>query len=101
MPTSSKYRKILMYGLDPVLLETRRMILEHAGFEVEITQDSQDFQLRTASIDYNLLIVCHTIPKTEQRQIALIENSEQSHVLQMPILLLPDTFLKQVQQQLG
>ena len=75
------------------------MILEHAGFEVETTQDSQDFQLRTASIDYNLLVVCYTIPKVEQRQIELMENSQRPHVLQMPILLMPESFVKQVQQQ--
>lgn len=97
---SSKHRKILIYGLDPVLLDTRRMILEHAGLEVEVAHNSQDFQLRTANIDYNLLIVCHTVPRTEQQQIASIENSQRPHVFQMPILLLPDTFLKQVQEQL-
>ena len=100
VPTSSKYRTILIYGLDPVLLDTRRMILEHAGFEVEIAHNCQDLQLRTASIDYNLLIVCHTVSRTEQQQIASIKNSQRPHVLQMPILLLPDAFLKQVQQQL-
>ena len=89
-----------MYGLDPVLLDTRRMILEHAGFEVAMTQDSQDVQLRTASVSYDLLIVCHTVPQAEQRQLASMENSQRPHVLQMPILLLPCTFLKQVLQQL-
>jgi len=100
MPTSSKHENILIYGLDPVLLDTRRKILEHAGFEVEITDDSEDFQGRTARVNYDLLIVCHTVPKIEQQQIASMENSQRPHVLQMPILLMPDTFLKQVQQQL-
>ena len=76
------------------------MILEHAGFEVAMTQDSEDFHGRTARVNYDLLIVCHTVPRTEQQQIASMENSKRPHILQMPILLLPDTFLKQVQQQL-
>src|SRR3978361_1044271 len=100
MPTSSEHENILVYGLDPVLLDTRRMILEHAGFEVEITQDSEDFHGRTARVNYDLLIVCHTVPETEQLQIASMEDSQRAHVLQMPILLLPNAFLKQVQQQL-
>ena len=100
MPTSSKHESILIYGLDPVLLDTRRMILEHAGFRVEITHNSEEFHGRTARVNYDLLIVCHTVPKTEQQQIASMGNFQRPHVLQMPILLLPDTLLKQVQQQL-
>ena len=99
MPTPPKPGKILIYGLDPVLLDTRKRILERVGLKVQVARGREEFQGHTAITDYDLLIICHTVPETEQRQIALAGSFQCSHILQVPVLVQPETFLRQVQQQ--
>ena len=100
MQTLTKPRKILIYGLDPVLLDTRRRILERVGFEVQVALGRDEFQGCTTEAGYDLLIICHTIPESEQRQLSLAEDPKRPHVLQVTRLVPPDTFLRQVHQQL-
>ena len=73
------------------------MILEHAGFEVEVAHKAEDFQARIVHAPYDLLVICHTISESEQRQIAQDVNRALP-LLHVPVLLLPDTFLGQVRQ---
>lgn len=73
------------------------MILEHAGFQVEVAHNSEDLQARIGQAPSDLLVVCHTIPDAEQRQISQDANRP-AQLLQVSVLLRPDTFLEQVQQ---
>ena len=100
MPTHPKPGKILIYGLDPVLLDTRRRILERVGFEVQVAHGREEFQGRTAEVGYDLLVICHTIPEPEQQQLSLAGDPQHTSVLQVPVLVPPETFVRQVQQQL-
>ena len=47
-PVSSNPRRLLLFGTDGRLLETRAMILQSAGMIADIAVNIKDFRLRTA-----------------------------------------------------
>jgi DNA-binding response OmpR family regulator len=73
------------------------MILEQRGFVVETTREATTMRARMESDGYDLLVVCHTVPESEQRQIANAETRAQ-YLLQVPVMLLPTEFLNKVHQ---
>ena len=86
---------ILVYGLEAMLLDTRRLILVQAGFVVEIVHDAETFEGLVSTNTYDLLIVCHTVPEPQQQKIAQM-SMRPKRVLQMEGPLQPNTFLSQV-----
>jgi len=62
--------QILCYGKYLNLLESRRMLLEAIGYDVDISDRSTDLR-RCLDIDpeYALIIVCHTISAKERLSI--------------------------------
>jgi DNA-binding response OmpR family regulator len=89
-----------MYGLDPVLLETRRLILEHAGFKVESAHSRDDFAEHVASRAYGLWIFCHTVPEDQRVELSHSSSGQKTHIFQIPMLLAPDTFLSNIRSAL-
>ncbi len=58
-------KKILIYGRDPMLLETRQRILEHEGYSV-LTADPPSRGIEVmASSKIDLLILCHSLSTDE------------------------------------
>ena len=100
MSSSIKSRSILIYGLDPLLSDTRRRILERVGFQVEVADHREDFEVSNSRFSYDLIVICHTVPGDEQRQIASMQSTLRPQVFQMTVLLPPDTFIEQVYQRL-
>lgn len=97
MQSHAKPGHILVYGLDSTLLDTRRMLLEHLGFRVEIARDFDTLRNHLSVVAYDLLILCHTVPDPQQHQIIEAEG-HCLNVYPVPVLLQPETFLSQVQQ---
>ena len=56
---------ILIFGRDPRLLETRRLILERCGYVVWTAGELATATLILAREDIRLLILCHTIAKED------------------------------------
>jgi DNA-binding response OmpR family regulator len=52
---------ILVYGHEARLLETRRWVLEKAGFGVQVTMELQELERLTVNQGPDLLILCHTL----------------------------------------
>jgi hypothetical protein len=54
-------RRILTYGHDSVLLETRRLLLEQGGFPGDTANTLQEFEARIAETQasYGLYVLCH------------------------------------------
>ncbi|RXH54038.1 hypothetical protein GRAN_5007 [Granulicella sibirica] len=77
------------------------MILVHAGFKVELAHSADEFQDRTASSSYALLVICHSVPEAEKQVILEAVSPSSSSVLAVPTLQPPNTFLSQVQQLLA
>ena len=91
----AKPATILVYGLEAMLLDTRRLILEQAGFKVEVVHDAETFEGLLSTNTYDLLIVCHTVLEPQQQKIAQM-SIRPKRVLQMEGPLQPNTFLSQV-----
>jgi DNA-binding response OmpR family regulator len=58
--------RILAYGHDAVLLQTRCMVLRNAGFQVDAahSEDELETYMTEAQVPYDLLLLGHTIPDT-------------------------------------
>ena len=60
----------LIYGWEPVLLETRKLIFQHAGYRVSAVADLTAAEAILATDGPDLYVLCHTLPE-EQRERAL------------------------------
>jgi hypothetical protein len=89
-------RQILLYGNNAALLNTRRMVLEQAGFPVDIVSTHDDFRLHLQrnEISYSLVIVCHTVPKETQQSLQTEISS--APLYQLTPLVAPTDFVRQV-----
>ena len=96
-------RRILTYGHDSVLLETRRLLLEHGGFVVDTANTSQEFEacIAEAHPPYGLYILCHTVPIEEQRNIAAEASKANTAVYQLTVATAPPDFLIRVSEMLS
>jgi DNA-binding response OmpR family regulator len=63
---------VLIYGYDPKLLETRGWVLERNGFKVGIATHIEEATQIAETQPIDLLIICHTIPAEERRNIATV-----------------------------
>jgi DNA-binding response OmpR family regulator len=67
--------KVVVYGRDPILLLTRRLILERAGFTVFTTSHLEEEVDLMAIQEPQILILCHSLP-TEEAHSALMMTRE-------------------------
>lgn len=66
---------ILSVGCDPSLLSTRSLLLQSAGYAVESASSVEDAIRRFRQGDFDLVILCHSLPEKErQRLIVLIRD---------------------------
>jgi DNA-binding response OmpR family regulator len=70
--TWTKKPRVLIYGRDPSLLETRKWIFERAGYRVSAEADLATAEAILATEGPDLYILCHTL-STELRERALKE----------------------------
>jgi hypothetical protein len=56
---------ILLYGRDPGLIHTRRLILEASGYRVLVATEFSAVQDAFAGTHIDLLILCHTLSHEE------------------------------------
>ena len=52
---------ILVFGTDRDLIETRRLVLEHSGFDVILASSVEQTTAILSSRRFDLLIVCHSV----------------------------------------
>ena len=60
-PASTTSAYILVYGSDDVLLGTRSMVLEKAGYNVFLARESSDFHEVLLGQTISLLVLCHSL----------------------------------------
>ena len=63
---------ILIFGSAPDLIETRRLVLKHAGFHVTVSLSLDRVTDLLASRDFDLFILCHSLSPS-QSESALLE----------------------------
>jgi len=59
--------KVLIYGCDPVLLETRRWVLEAMRFEVSEATRLEEVERMIAEGQVDVLVLCHSLSAEERR----------------------------------
>jgi hypothetical protein len=66
--------RVLLYGKDSGLLESRAMVLGAAGMAVDITVDIDDLATRIVAPNsiYRLVICCHTAAESEIDEVIAI-----------------------------
>jgi hypothetical protein len=100
-PPTNGYR-ILIYGRDSTLLETRRLLLATGGFRVNTVSNLPQFR---ASVDrerprYELFILCHTVPDEERRTIEDIASHTDAGLYQLERMENPPQFVGRVSDML-
>lgn len=71
-PRNDDASALLMCGDMPWLLETRRRVLEHAGFVVDSPSCPGEVEARLASGRYRLLLICHSMEEQEVEMLRAI-----------------------------
>ena len=61
---------ILVYGSDPLLVDTRTMVLEKAGYAVFTAREASDVERIVLSQKISLIVLCHTL-SSEKCETAL------------------------------
>ena len=88
--------RLLIYGRDPLLLDTRRLVLQMAGFAVHSTKALPEVQTQLAtSASYGLLIVCHTASAEDRHALAAMAAKAAVPVYQIETLIAPAALLTQ------
>ena len=58
---------LLSVGYDPVLMQTRSLLLRQAGFTVDEAYNLHGAFARLKSDSIDAVLLCHTVPQDEQR----------------------------------
>ena len=76
-PASTASACILVYGSDDVLLGTRTMVLEKAGYTVFSARETSDFEEILLGQTISLLVLCHSL--SSEKCEAAIKFAEKRH----------------------
>jgi DNA-binding response OmpR family regulator len=68
-----------MVSRDPVLLETRTQILKSVGFSVVTMLSLNEALAQFAEKDFDIVILCHSIPVTDRERLAAQMRKQCSH----------------------
>jgi hypothetical protein len=98
MPSSTNPGRVLLFGRDRSLLDTRALVLKSARLAVDIATDIDTFKKRIADREtpYGAVICCYTTPETECEEVASIAERSQIPVLQLDCALQPTSLIAQV-----
>lgn len=86
----------------PSLLETRRLLLVSSGFRAHSVPNLEQFQSEVdeEDSDWNLFILCHTIPKEERDRIYEIAIRAGAGLYQLERMEAPPRFIHKVSRML-
>lgn len=60
---------ILSFGRDHLLMPLRTMVLHQSGYAVAEAYSGDEALRLLSSVKFDLLLICHTVPETEQREL--------------------------------
>ena len=78
---------VLSAGHDHTLLAIRNMVLGQSGYQVVSASTAAEFMERFFAGDFDLVILCHTIPEDERRRMADIVHKQSPST---PVVVLSD-----------
>jgi DNA-binding NtrC family response regulator len=65
----TKQSRILSFGKEQVLMSVRALLLRKAGYQVQNTFSRESVMKHLDSGQFDLLIICHTVPSDEQNAL--------------------------------
>jgi CheY-like chemotaxis protein len=71
---------VLAVGLDRSLLATRTLVLEFAGYMVVSASSVKEGVGRLQAGDFDLVILCHSIPAKERERLSCLIRASGSHI---------------------
>jgi hypothetical protein len=95
--------RILAYGHDAVLLQTRCMVLRNAGFQVDAVNSAEELAacLAEAKASYRLILVGHTVPDDDRARIAILVEGLSTLVHQLTEPVPPQNLIREVTERLN
>jgi DNA-binding response OmpR family regulator len=92
--------RVITYGHDEVLLSTRKAVLERAGFKSDTAQSSEALLecITSRERQYNIMVVCHTVPADEQQIIVEAAKGSDVQVYVLTGLVEPQQFIEHIQE---
>ena len=85
--------KVLIYGKDPILLETRCKVLELAGLHCHSVTNLANVLTAIATEPVGVVVVCSSIPKQEVPQVLNSISGVGQSKLKTIVVTLPDISL--------
>jgi hypothetical protein len=85
-----------MYCFDPVLAETRRCVLEKAGFTVTSNAVLREMEEHLQDRSYKLLIVCHTASADDRQSLIAWAEKMKLPVLSIEQMIFPSELVSKV-----
>jgi DNA-binding response OmpR family regulator len=67
---------VLLYGHDELLLWTRRLVLEWAGYEVSVAQELRQASQLLDQEDVGLIVLCYSLSRAECAELIATSPSE-------------------------
>lgn len=97
LPPTNGYR-ILVYGRDFTLMDTRRMLLASTGFQADTVSNLNELRsaVRHAQPPYELVILCHTVPEEERVSVRHLLQNAGIGLYQLERLVHPERFINVV-----
>lgn len=83
---------VLSIGQDPVLLVTRSLFLRAAGYGVEGACNLKEALLKVRDGDFDVVILCHTIPTQDRNRLISLIRASGSRVPVIYVELTPQLF---------
>lgn len=77
---------VLLYGHDEMLLLTRKLVLERAGYQVSVAQELRQVSRLLDREHVDLIVFCYSLSRTECATAGLIAKSRS----EVPILLMTE-----------
>ncbi len=95
--------RLLLFGKDADLLESRALVLRSAGMIVDIAVDIDEFKIRIAApgFAYDVIVCCYTATKADCSEISTLSNRTRTSVMILEHFLLPSELIGQVSNLIG
>jgi DNA-binding response OmpR family regulator len=91
---------VLMCGLRPLLLESRKRLLQRAGFAVHLADSVAEAEKRLSQGRYFLVLICHSVQDGELEALRTIASQARVSTYRIEPLTPPETLIEEVNRML-
>jgi hypothetical protein len=97
-PSSTNPNRVLLFGRDETLLDSRALVLRSAHIEVDITTDKETFRIRIIghNCPYRVVVCCYTVADAEREEMATIVARSRITMMQLDSMVMPSALIERV-----